>query len=217
MCCCNPSLATLEQIYRKPLWVFALEQENMLTQGVYEICVAVFSQTNFDQQAFALFDQIETSRDGFVDDSELERFLRTMPSSVALTDTDRESMMGLYKKITGRKTKISKNDFPIFLRCIFALVIAHGVVNLKLGKTDINLAGFGSTPAGSPDVEKGPDPEANATPVTEKASIHEIPSDEEDNNPAAAKPEADASSADAAAAQPEATAAADEHVNLNVQ
>ena len=172
MCCCNPDLSTIEKLYRCPLWIVVLRDRRRLNQEVYTICSAIFSHRSFNLECDVAFDKADRDGSGFVDTTELQAFIPTLPCSVALSDGDTEFIINLFRTYTGKKTKLSKKDFPIFLRVVFAIVVSNAWES-KMSPENIivmNINGKGASSDMS-DVEAGTD---NAPVVGKKDSGIEI-------------------------------------------
>ncbi|CAK9104034.1 Calmodulin [Durusdinium trenchii] len=165
-CCCNPSLKQMESFFGKPLWMVVLIRAKKMSNEVNVICSAVFSHPDFDAGAMRLFDEVDTDQSGVVDADELEQLIERMPANIALTKRDTMDISNLYKDYTGGKTKLTREDWPIFVRCIFALIIANAVQIHNMARSEVIIMGITGDGRAS-DVEKG-------SGLASKASIHEI-------------------------------------------
>ncbi|GBG34053.1 Hypothetical Protein FCC1311_102762 [Hondaea fermentalgiana] len=132
----------MEAIFGRPLWELVLVRADKMDRAVHEICTAIFSRYDFEPAAMRLFEEVDQDQSGLVDATELEKLISRIPANVALTDTDIEDISSLYRDYTGSKTSLSRQDWPIFIRAVMALIIANAVLIHRMERAEIIIIGF---------------------------------------------------------------------------
>jgi len=145
--CLPMSLAKIELMYRKPLWVIVLEDQKRWTEQVFTACSAIFNHPAFNAQCMRNFARIDKDGSGSISQDEVDAWVMHLSkdfggTTVELDAADQEVVSLVYRKYTGKATKIAKSDFPIFCKVVFAIMISNALTEKKMKKEDVVIGGI---------------------------------------------------------------------------